>query len=214
MGRALEVSMPARSRFLLLFVTGLGAAGCGSDSVQTGSVEVKYNQIVDFSQFQTFSVVTKDLVDFPDLEQDQQAFNNMVNDLIVQAMQAEPVCMTLISPETVTEQNQPDLWAANGLRRSTESGYVYECCGGWWWGYWGWYWDPCAYGCPTYVEYDVGTLLIPVGRPSAGQEAEVLFAGLAQSILNTGPDVETKVREAVQAIFAQWPVKRTCNASQ
>jgi hypothetical protein len=193
----------------------LWIAGCNDDTVQTGTVEVNYDENVDFSQFQTFSVVTKDLVDLPELDPEQEAFNDMVNDLIVQAMQAEPVCMTFIPPEQVTDQYQPDLWAANGLGRSTEGGYYYECCGGWWWGYWGWYWDPCAYWCPSYVEYDVGTLLIPVGRkPMEGQEAVALFAGLAQSILNTGPDVQTKVRQAVQDIFAKWPVKNTCSASQ
>lgn len=207
--------MARRSLFLLLWVPTLWIAGCNDNTVQTGTVEVNYDENVDFSQFQTFSVVTKDLVDLPELDPEQEAFNDMVNDLIVQAMQAEPVCMTFIPPEQVTDQDQPDLWAANGLGRSTEGGYYYECCGGWWWGYWGWYWDPCAYWCPSYVEYDVGTLLIPVGRkPMEGQEAVALFAGLAQSILDTGPDVQTKVRQAVQDIFAKWPVKNTCSASQ
>ena len=118
--------------------------------------------------------------------------------------------------KTVTEQMQPDLWAANGLGRTTEGGYYYECCGGYWWGYWGWYWDPCAYWCPQYVEYEVGNLLIPVGRAPAasGEEPVAVFGGLAQSILNTGPDIETKVRQAVQEIFQQWPDKRPCPPSQ
>lgn len=192
----------------------LSAAGC-ADDVQTSTVTVEFDENVDFTQFQTFSVVTADLVNPPDLEPDQEAFNDLVNDLIVDAMQAEPVCMRFIPPQDVTDQEQPDLWAANGLGRSTEGGYYYECCGGYWWGYWGWYWDPCAYWCPAYVEYEVGSLLIPVGRSPAasGGEPVALFAGLAQSILDTGPDVETKVRQAVEDVFAQWPDKRTCSAA-
>ena len=207
--------MVGRSCFALFLGSIFLAASCSNDAVQSVTVDVKVNPDVDFAEFKTFSVVTKDLVDPPDLDQDQQAFNDLVNDLIVEAMQAEPVCLTFIPPEAVTEQTQPDLWAANGLARETEGGYVYECCGGYWWGYWGWYWDPCAYWCPNYVEYDVGTLLIPVGFPRAEGEAPVaVFAGLAQSILDTGPDVQTKVRQAVQEIFQQWPYKRTCSPSQ
>jgi hypothetical protein len=188
---------------------------CNNNTVvQTGSVEVKVDKTVDFTQFETFSVVTSDIVppeDLPDLDDEQVAFNDMVNTFIIEAMQAEPVCLTFIPPDQVTEENKPDLWAANGLGRSTNSGYYYQCVGGWWWGYWGWYWDPCASWYPVYVEYDVGSLLIPVGPPpAAGQEPAPIFAGLAQSVLGTGTDLETKARQAVQEIFARWPIQRSC----
>jgi hypothetical protein len=190
------------------------ALSCGDDSDNT-SITVRYDDTVDFTEFERFSVITADLVDPPDLDEEQMAFNDMVNDLIVEAMQAEPVCLTFIPPEEVTEENQPDLWAANGLGRTTEGGYYYECVGGWWWGYWGWYWDPCATWYPVYVEYDVGNLLIPVGPPPPmGQDPVPIFAGLAQSIVGTGPDVETKVQQAVQEIFERWPDKRPCPAPQ
>jgi hypothetical protein len=176
------------------------------------------DRIGDFEAAQTFSVLTADIVppeNLPDLDDEQMAFNDMVNDLIIEAMQAEPVCLTLIPTDEVTDENQPDLWAANGLARATEGGYYYECVGGWWWGYWGWYWDSCAYWRPTYVEYDVGSLLIPVGPPpAANEEPELIFAGLAQSVVGTGADTETKVRFAVEEIFKQWPDPRTCPAPQ
>ena len=129
----------------------------------------------------------------PDPEDGQVGFNKMVNDLIIQdAMQKEPVCLTLVDSHgpQVTPENQPDLWAANGLAQTTERRLdYYECVGGWWWGYWGWYWDSCAYWRPTYVEWDVGSLLIPVGPPPAeGEDPELIFAGLAQSVVGTGPD--------------------------
>ncbi|KPK11213.1 MAG: hypothetical protein AMJ62_16400 [Myxococcales bacterium SG8_38] len=204
-----------KTRLLCAFFVApaLLAASCADDS---SSVSVNVKSAGDFTQFQTFSVVTKEMAeenpDFPDLDADQEAFNNSVNNLIIEAMQAEPVCLTFIRPQDVTEQNQPDLWAANGLGRETEGGYYYDCCGGYWWGYWGWYWDPCAYWCPQYVEYDVGSLLIPVASlPAAsGEEPDALFLGLAQTIIQTAPDVDTKVREAVDRIFQQWPEKRTC----
>ena len=210
--------------FVLLIVSslfGLVGLGCSNTGVvQTGSIEVQWDmdKIGEFKAAQTFSVLTADIVppeNLPDLDDEQMAFNDMVNDLIIEAMQAEPVCLTLIPTDEVTDENQPDLWAANGLARATEGGYYYECVGGWWWGYWGWYWDSCAYWRPTYVEYDVGSLLIPVGPPpAANEEPELIFAGLAQSVVGTGADTETKVRFAVEEIFKQWPDQRTCPAPQ
>jgi hypothetical protein len=201
----LEDFMLRYSSFVLLIAASFVAQSCADDTV---------SGTIDFTQFETFSVLTSDIVppeDLPDLGEDQVAFNDMVNGLIIEAMQAEPVCLTLIPPDQVTEENQPDLWAANGLGRSTDGGYYYECVGGWWWGYWGWYWDPCASWYPVYVEYEVGSLLIPVGPPPAmDEEPTPIFAGLAQSVLGTGADTETKVRNAVQEIFEQWPDQRSC----
>jgi hypothetical protein len=190
---------------------------CADDTVvQTSSIKVEWDeeQIDVFTAAQTFSVVTADVVppdSLPDLDDEEMAFNEMVNAIIIDAMQAEPVCLTFIDPEDLPEGTQPDLWAANGLSRTTDGGWYYECVGGWWWGYWGWYWDSCAYWRPTYVEWDVGSLLIPVGLPLADDaEPELIFAGLAQSVIGTGADTETKVQEAVRLIFDQWPVQRTC----
>jgi hypothetical protein len=38
----------------------------------------------------------------------------------------------------------------------------------------------------------------------------MIFAGLAQAVVGTVTD-PAKVRNAVQAIFAQWPDQRTCS---
>jgi hypothetical protein len=213
----LEVLMLRLLPFALIVASALIVLSCGDDS-QSTSITVRWDETVDFTQFQTFSVITADRFEPPpdfELDEDQMVFNDLVNDVIIEAMQAEPVCLTLIPPNQVTEENQPDLWAANGLGRTTEGGYYYECVGGWWWGYWGWYWDACAYWYPVYVEYDVGNLLIPVGPPPPmGEDPVPIFAGLAQSIEGTGPDVETKVREAVHEIFERWPDPRSCPPSQ
>jgi hypothetical protein len=199
--------------FLALVAASLVSLSCADDTiVQTAEVSVKVADNVDFTQFETFSVVTKDMVDPPpDLDEDHEAFNDLVNELIVEAMQAEPVCLEFIPPEETSDQNQPDLWGANALGQTSEGGYVYQCCGGWWWGWWGWVWDPCAYWCPTYVEFDAGNLLVPVMLPGDPGDAEAVFAGLARSVSGTGPDVETKVRQAIEVIFSRWPDKRQCS---
>jgi hypothetical protein len=199
---------------ILLLLTGWGGTlvGCGS-AVETGEVVVNYDRTVDFSQFETFTVLTPELVpNAPEPGDDEELFNEMVNDLIIDAMTAAPVCMTFIPPDEVTASNQPDLFAGNGLSRATEEGVVWQCVGGWWWGFWGWFWDPCAWLAPVPVEFEVGSLLIPVGpRPAEGEEPEPVFTGLGQSVLDTGTNVDVKVQNAVRAIFAQWPVQRTCS---
>ena len=202
------------SPFVLLIASSLFSLSCADDTVvQTSSIEVQWDRsaIDVFKAAQTFSVITADLVDPPlDLDENEMAFNELVNGLIIEAMQKEPVCLTLIEPGD-TAENPPDLWAANGLARTTEGGYYYQCVGGWVWGFFGWYWDSCAYWRPTYVEWDVGSMLIPVLPPPAeGEDPERIFNGLAQSVIGTGQDAETKVRFAVDAIFQQWPDPRTC----
>jgi hypothetical protein len=206
--------------FLLATALGLVALSCNDDVVQTGEITTWTNPLYanEFSTYRTFSVITEAQIpdEVPDLGEDQddfEAFNRKVNQLIIEAMQAEPVCLEYVPAEQTSEQEQPDLWAANGLRRSTNGGYVYECCGGWWWGWWGWYWDPCAYWCPTYVQYDVGSLFVPVGLPVASTgDPDVVFGGLAQSVLGTGQQVDDELlRNAIQAIFNDWPDPRQCS---
>ena len=197
---------------VLLVASTLSALGCANSSaVQTSQVVVDFDDNVDFSRILTFSVVTQDVAPpgTPEPDEDQIFFNNLVNDLIIDAMTSPPVCMEFIKPEEA-EARPPQVWAANGLARTTGEGTVWECQGGWWWGWWGWYWDPCAWIVPVPVEFDVGNLFIPVGpAPAEGEDPEAIFAGLAQSVAGTGPDIETQVTNAVQAIFQQWPVQRT-----
>jgi hypothetical protein len=202
--------------FVALLISCLAVLSCANDNVvHTATVQVESDDDIDFTQFQTFSVVTEDIVDAPDklpaLGEEQQAFNQRINELIIEAMEAEPVCLEYIPTDQTSPGNQPDLWAANGLVRSSDEGYVYDCCGGWWWGYWGWYWNSCAYLCPIYVEFEVGSLFIPVGLPpDQGEQPGAVFGGLVRSLVDSGTPTDEQLRTAVNAIFQQWPDKRQC----
>lgn len=198
---------------VLLVASSVLVLSCGdSGVVQTGQIIVKYDETADFSQFNTFSVVTGDSAPpgAPEPGPDEVLFNDRVNELIIEAMTSAPVCMAYIPPDEVTDENQPDLWAANGLARTTGEGTYWQCNGGWFWGWWGWQWDPCAWLTPVPIEVDVGNLYVLVGpEPAAEEDPEAVFAGLAQSIAGTGPDLETKAGVAVEEIFAGWPIQRT-----
>lgn len=185
---------------------------CGSSS-QVGEITVEFDEDVDFSQFQTFTVLTPELVPEADeLDLEAELFNDQVNDLIIEAMTAPPVCMTYIPPEEVTETNEPDLFAGNGLARTVNEGTTWQCVGGWWWGVWGWFWDPCLWIVPVEIEFEVGSLYLPVGpRPEEGADAEPIFKGTARKVLESNTNVDATVRAAVTAIFQQWPKRRTCS---
>ena len=211
-----EVLMLRLVPIVALIAASFLVLSCNDTVVRTGEITTQTNPdyIDEFPTYQTFSVLTSAQVnpppDVPDIGDEQQAFNQQVNQLIIDAMTSEPVCLEYIPPDQTSETNQPDLWAANGLSRMTEGGFVYQCCGGWWWGWWGWYWDPCAYICSTWVEFDVGSMLIPVGFPVASaDDPEIVFSGLAQAILD-GQDIDAAIRFAVQEIFKEWPDQRTC----
>ena len=197
---------------LTMLIASVAVLSCANDNtVATGQLIVEFDPTVDFSQIETFSIVTQEVAppDAPEPSDDEVVFNNQINELIIEAMTSSPVCMEYIPREEAADR-APDVWAANGVARTTGEGTVWQCQGGWWWGWYGWWWDPCAWLVPVPVEFDVGNLFVPVGpAPEEGVDTEMIFAGLAQSVA-TGQDVETKVAQAIQAIFAQWPVQRTC----
>ena len=181
-----------------------GVAGVGGDGGggQTGEIAVRVNPEIDFSQVASFSVVTAETVNSPDIDRNHQSFNDRVNELIIDAMRSEPVCLEHIPAEDAGE-NPPDLWASNGLGLSERSEDAYECCGGWWWGYWGWFWGACGDWCPEYLGHEAGALFIPVGFDA---EDPAVFSGLA---LGSG---EAGASAAVREIFRAWPDKRSCSA--
>ncbi|MGB5810296.1 MAG: DUF4136 domain-containing protein [Polyangiales bacterium] len=205
------------AHILPVLLLGLALVSCNDSGIQTDTVEVTWDRTVDFTQFQTFSVVTQEIIennpDFPpppELPDDAVAAIEQINALIIQAMGPSGLGYTYIPPEQVTQENQPDLWAGNIGAVGEEQGVVWECVGGWWWGYWGWYWDPCAWQYPRNVDLDVGSLLIPVAATALG---EVIFGGLAQGIDYVGADNEERIRNAVAAIFVQWPSEQTGSTS-
>ena len=187
--------------------------GACANAGPTVEIAVEFDEEADFSVFETFTVLTPELVPEADtLDTDAKLFNEEVNELIVDAMTGPPVCMRFIPPEEVVEGNEPDLFAGNGLRQTTGEGTVWQCVGGWWWGAWGWFWDPCLWRAPVNVEIDIGSLYLPVGpRPEEGTSPEPVFRGTAQTRLRASSDVDEKVRAAVRATFQQWPERRTCS---
>ena len=199
--------------FVLVLASAFFVLSCAESSVvQTGQIIVDADETFDFSRLETFSIVTEDLAPpgTPEPGPEERLFNERVNEMIVEAMTSEPVCLELVEPDQIMDESK-HVWAANGLARTTGEGTHWQCVGGWFWGWWGWQWDPCAWVRPVPVEFDVGNLLIPVGpQPRVGEDPDPSFVGLAQSVVGTSSELEAKARAAVEAIFAQWPDPRPC----
>ena len=205
------------ARMVGALVVGVAASvlltSCGGSVSQLGEITVEFDEDVDFSEFETFTVLTEELVPEADwLDTEAKLFTEEVNQLIVDAMTGPPACMTFIPPEQVAAGEEPDLFAGNGLTRTTREGTQWRCVGGWWWGTWGWFWDPCLWRTPVTVEFEVGSLYLPVGpRPDEDADPEPVFIGIGRRLLDGNLDVETEVARAVRTVFERWPVRRTCS---
>lgn len=204
--------VPHQLARVALVVAAFLLVSCGNART-VGEINVEYDEDVDFSEFQTFTVLTPELVPEADaLDTDAKLFSEQVNAMIIDAMTAPPVCMTYIPPEEVLQGAEPDLYAGNGVTRETREGTAWECVPGWWWGVWGWFWDPCLWLRPIPIELDVGSLYLPVGpRPEEGDDPEPVFFGTAWKLLSDDSDIDAKLESAVRAIFQQWPVRRSCS---
>ena len=62
--------------------------GCQDDTViVTGELTVRYDESAPFETYQTFSVLTPELVpDAPEPEEGEELFNELVNEFIIEAM--------------------------------------------------------------------------------------------------------------------------------
>jgi len=186
--------------FLFLAVFFLMMFGCSDDDGPSGEVRVEWDQQANFTQFQTFGIVTSVQAGFdglPNAPEEVVAFNDYVNQQIRLQLQSLGL----------TESATPDVWVGNLAWLNEQSSIVYECVPGDWWGYWGWYWEPCDWVYPTIVDYEVGSLLITVGE--AATQTPV-FIGLARGV-EPREDTPDRVDAAVADIFSQWPVEQTGN---
>lgn len=186
--------------FLFLVVFSLIMFGCSDDDSPTGEVDVEWDQQADFTQFQTFGIVTSaqtGIDGLPNAPEEIVAFNDYVNQQI--RLQLQNLGLT--------ESATPDVWVGNLAWLTEQSSIIYECVPGDWWGYWGWYWDYCDWVYPTIVDYEVGSLLITVGEAATQNP---VFIGLARGI-EPSVDTRNRVDTAVADIFSQWPSEQTGN---
>ena len=96
----------------------------------------------------------------------------------------------------------PDVTVFSLVRSSAESGVIWTCVPGWYWGYWGYYWSSCAWVDAVPVSYTVGTLVTGLAEPA---HERIAFAGAAKGILECASSTQQSIDAAVAYIYSQYP---------
>jgi hypothetical protein len=181
-------------------------SGCEEDEpdICDDTVVTRADPSNDFTMYSTFSVVPDS--EYP-LEVPPDLPANTTGDLQAAsaAMRRELVALGLTEVDFV-DPPTADLLAFNLAASEDEAGIVYECVPGYYWyGWWGYVWDPCAWLQPIPVEYEVATVI--VGLADTVDE-QVVFGGVVQGVLECG-DSRQRLDSGVSRIFDQYPADQT-----
>jgi hypothetical protein len=168
--------------------------GYYEDACDDQRVESRADPTGDFANYHTFSVPSEDDLP-PGLPINVQAGIQAANE----AAEKELRLLGLVKVEA---DEMPDLTLFSLVRSSEETGVVWTCVPGYWWGYWGWMWSSCAWLEAVPVDYTVGTLVVGVADPKA---EKVVFGGAAKGILECRSNTYESINTAVHAIFAGYP---------
>lgn len=192
----------------ILFIFAGISAGCDDDDVED-YVAARARGDVDFTQYHTFSVATTN-------EVPGDAGTALVLDATIPATavanifsandQARKELMARGLNEVArTATPAADLVVSSLANVQKEGAYYWACVPGQWWGYWGWYWDPCAWMAPVYAEYAVGTVALGLGDD---KRAQVVFGGVLQGVADGEGNADQRIRNGVHEMFDKYyPVK-------
>jgi hypothetical protein len=192
---------------LVLGIAMFGLAACAEDepSVCEDTRVSRADPDADFTAFKTFAVAPES--EYPtelpsDLPEDTRTHLEDAND----ATTRELLLLGLDEVDYAT--GNPDLVVFSLAASDDETGIVYECVPGYYWyGWWGYVWDPCAWLAPIPVDYEVATVVVGVADPV---EEEVVFGGAIQGVLECG-DADDRLDAGVKRIFEDYPAEQTGN---
>src|SRR4051794_29404621 len=135
-----------KSRFCfclpVLFGALLGA--CNDDDTPEDVVTSKSSATADFSSFSTFAFVDKS--DVPSRFKETIPSGIKTNlDAVNDAMRTS---LTNLGLKEVSSSQHPDLTAFSLATTSEQTAVYWDCVDGYWYGYWSYTWDPCAWLVP------------------------------------------------------------------
>jgi hypothetical protein len=154
----------------------------------------------DFKNYKTFAFWGPEdypmSMDVPEIPEDVKKDLTIVND----ATRTE---LTMLGLTEVKADENPDVFAFSLASTEDENAIYWECVPGNWWGYWGWYWDSCAWLQPIYVDYSVGTVIVGLNDP---KKEQVVFGGLIQGIVYGDDSAQERIDDGVAKVFDEYPV--------
>jgi len=194
--------VPKKLALFAFLVLTAGSCDCGDDDDYDDSVIAKARPGVDFSAYHTFHIAQ--LTDPPladagkgpaDIPADVVLNINTANDQA--RIELEALGLTAAAPGITADLEVSSLGSG-----STASGVEWICVPGYWWGYWGWTWDPCAWTEPVPVTYAIGHVLVALSDPKL---KEAVFVGLLQGIADGEGNTEQRIRSGVHRMFDSYP---------
>jgi hypothetical protein len=192
---------PPKLAFYAFLLLSAGSCDCGEDD-SNDPVIVKAREGVDFAAYQTFHIAEVPSPLPPDagaigteIPANVRLNISSANDQA--RIELEALGLTVAAPGIAADLEVASLGSA-----SSESGYYWECVPGYWWGYWGWVWDPCAWTVPVPVSYAVGSVMVVLSDPKLQQ---AVFGGLVQGVADGEGDANARIRDGVHRMFQAYP---------
>jgi hypothetical protein len=198
---------PARlATELCLFTALTFGNGCDCNDYETPVDQVvsRAKPGIDFTQYHTFLI--EDELTYQDLADAGYNPDNIPGTVRLNIDVANDQARIELERIGLTEAAKgapADLSIVSLASTRDQDAIYWECVPGNWWGYWGWYWDTCAWLQPIYVEYTTGTVAVGLADP---KEEDVVFGGVMRGIADGTANVDKRIRDGVHVIFEQYPV--------
>jgi hypothetical protein len=203
---ALQMRRQKLALYLFLLATAT-SCDCNDDSgLPPDEVSTRTKPGVDFTAYKTFRI--NDEVGKGDLADAGVDVDDIPGQVLLNIDTANDQARMELEARGMTEVGEDedaDLVIFSLGSTQDQHGYYWECVPGYWWGYWGWVWDPCAWLAPIYVEYSIGSMVLGLADPSM---EDVVFGGLLQGVA-AGDNPEDRIRDGVHAMFKDYPVTAT-----
>jgi Domain of unknown function (DUF4136) len=194
-----------QKRILYAFLL-ITAGGCDcNDDGPDDQVTARAKPGVDFSEYHTFRIkddVSKDELEDAGIDIDPDKIPENVKLNIDIANDQARIELETIGLTEVDEDEDADLVIFSMGSTKDQDAIYWECVPGYWWGYWGWVWDNCAWLEPYYVNYTIGSVLLGLGDP---EMQDVVFSGLVQGVEDNSGEAEERIRSGVHEMFKQYP---------
>jgi hypothetical protein len=193
-----------RVMFYSLVAMTATSCDCNDDpELPPDEVYVRVKPGIDFSQYETFRINDElssgDLadagVDPDDIPGDVRLNIDTANDQARIELEARGLTAAASGAEA-------DLVIVSLGSTQDEDAIYWECVPGYWWGYWSYVWDTCAWLEPVYVEYTIGSVAVGLVDET---EQDVVFGGLLQGVADGSGDSEERIRDGVREMFEEYP---------
>jgi len=179
---------------------------CNDDNDEPNdTVTTRSSATADFKSIKTFAISDKDSVPSSVAKVIPSSVGtnlDAVNDAVRNALEDQGLT-------EVNNDDHPDVVAFSLAATSNQQALSWDCVDGYWYGYWAYSWDPCAWLEPVYTEYTQGSVVIGLADPT---QESVVFGGLIQGALDESLDSEEsqqRLQDDVNQVFDAYPADQS-----